>query len=396
MKYSSNNLRRISSIMLIGLTTMTSFAQQGENLIPNGSFEATDGKVKKLGGITSATGWTSPTGMRADLFTPSKSPEINTPLNVYGKEDAREGSNYAGFTALSVGNKVPRSYVMVKLDAPMKKGMKYCVKFYVSLAEASKYSSNKIGANFSKKDFATEDKTSIIDVAHVLHPDNDTKTITQQFSWEEICGTYTAEGGEKYMTIGNFYADDKTKKETNKKSKDIKATQIISAYYYLDEVSVTLINDGLKCDCLIEETVNEFSGTIYQKAIILNDKMTVNQKIEAQQMFFAFGKANLTPVGEETLNFLLEQLKANPTLKLEIMGYSDKQEDSVAIEKPLYADMSSKRVNLIYNYLTDNGIAAARLISSAMGSEEPNTETSENDDIDLAMAKNRRVFFKVR
>ena len=222
------------------------------------------------------------------------------------------------------------------------------------------------------------------------------KTITQQFSWEEICGTYTAEGGEKYMTIGNFYADDKTKKETNKKSKDIKATQIISAYYYLDEVSVTLINDGLKCDCLIEETVNEFSGTIYQKAIILNDKMTVNQKIEAQQMFFAFGKANLTPVGEETLNFLLEQLKANPTLKLEIMGYSDKQEDSVAIEKPLYADMSSKRVNLIYNYLTDNGIAAARLISSAMGSEEPNTETSENDDIDLAMAKNIRVFFKVR
>jgi outer membrane protein OmpA-like peptidoglycan-associated protein len=396
MKYSSNNLRRISSIMLIGLTTMTSFAQQEENLVPNGSFEATDGKVKKLGGITSATGWTSPTGMRADLFTPSKSPEINTPLNGYGKEDARDGSNYAGFTALSVGNKVPRSYVMVKLDAPMKKGMKYCVKFYVSLAEASKYSSNKIGANFSKKDFATEDKTSIIDVAHVLHPDNDTKTINQQFSWEEICGTYTAEGGEKYMTIGNFYADDKTKKETNKKSKDIKVTQIISAYYYLDEVSVTLINDGLKCDCLIEETVNEFSTTIYQKAIVLNDKMTVTQKIEAQQMFFAFGKANLTPVGEETLNFILEQMKANPDLKLEIMGHSDKQEDSVAIEKPQYADMSSKRVNLIYNFLSDNGIATTRLISSAVGSEEPNTEINENDDADLTMAKNRRVFFKVR
>ena len=278
----------------------------------------------------------------------------------------------------------------------MKKGMKYCVKFYVSLAEASKYSSNKIGANFSKKDFATDTKLPIIDVAHVLHPDNDTKTITQQFSWEEICGTYIAEGGEKYMTIGNFYADDKTKKETNKKSKDSKVTQIPVAYYYLDEVSVTLINDGLKCDCLIEELVNEFSGTIYQKAIILNDKMTVNQKIEAQQMFFAFGKANLTPVGEEALKFVLEQMKANPALKLEIMGHSDKQEDSVGIEKPQYAEMASKRVNLIYNYLTDNGIAAARLISSPMGSEESNTESSENDDIDLAMAKNRRVFFKVR
>lgn len=396
MKYSSNNLRKISSIMIIGLSTLTSFAQQGENLVPNGSFEATDGKVKKLGGITSATGWTSPTGMRADLFTPSKSPEINAPLNGYGKEDAREGSNYAGFTALSVGNKIPRSYVMVKLDAPMKKGMKYCVKFYVSLAEASKYASNQIGANFSKKEFATDEKTIIKDVAHILHPDNDTKTINQQFSWEEVCGTYTAEGGEKYLTIGNFYADDKTRKETNKKSKDLKVTQIIAAYYYLDEVSVTLINDGLKCDCLIEEDVNEFSGTIYQKAIVLNDKMTATQKIEAQQMFFAFGKANLTPVGEETLKFILDQMKANPDLKLEIMGHSDKQEDSVGIEKPQYADMASKRVNLIYNYLSDNGIATTRLISSAIGSEEPNTEINENDDADLTMAKNRRVFFKVR
>jgi outer membrane protein OmpA-like peptidoglycan-associated protein len=382
--------------MIIGLSTLTSFAQQGENLVPNGSFEATDGKVKKLGGITSATGWTSPTGMRADLFTPSKSPEINAPLNGYGKEDAREGSNYAGFTALSVGNKIPRSYVMVKLDAPMKKGMKYCVKFYVSLAEASKYASNQIGANFSKKEFATDEKTIIKDVAHILHPDNDTKTINQQFSWEEVCGTYTAEGGEKYLTIGNFYADDKTRKETNKKSKDLKVTQIIAAYYYLDEVSVTLINDGLKCDCLIEEDVNEFSGTIYQKAIVLNDKMTATQKIEAQQMFFAFGKANLTPVGEETLKFILDQMKANPDLKLEIMGHSDKQEDSVGIEKPQYADMASKRVNLIYNYLSDNGIATTRLISSAIGSEEPNTEINENDDADLTMAKNRRVFFKVR
>lgn len=396
MKYSSNNIRKISSIMLIGLTTITSFAQQGENLVPNGGFEATDGKVKKLGGITSATGWTSPTGMRADLFTPSKSPEINAPLNGYGKEDAREGSNYAGFTALSPGNKIPRSYVMVKLDAPMKKGMKYCVKFYVSLAEASKYSSNQIGANFSKKEFATDEKTIIKDVAHVLRPDNDTKTIDQQFSWEEICGTYIAEGGEKYMTIGNFYAEDRTRKETSKKSKDLKVDQLIAAYYYLDEVSVNLINDGLKCDCLIEEDLNEFSGTIYQKAIVLNDKMTVTQKIEAQQMFFAFGKANLTPVGEETLKLVLEEMKASPALKLEIMGHSDKQEDSVAVEKPAYADMASKRVNLIYNYLTDNGIDASRLISSALGSEEPNTEINENDDADLIMAKNRRIFFKVR
>lgn len=382
--------------MVIGLSALSAFSQQGENLVPNGSFEATDGKVKKLGGIESATGWTSPTGVRADVFTPSKVPEINAPINIYGKEEAKEGSNYAGVVGFSFGNKVPRSYVMTKLDAPLKKGMKYCVKFYVSLAEASKYASNQIGANFSKKPFATDEKTIIKDVAHILHADNDTKKINQTFGWEQVCGTFVADGGEKYLTIGNFVADDKTKSESNKKPKDMKLDQVIAAYYYLDDVSVTIVNEGETCDCLIVEDVNEYSTTIYQKAVIVNDKMTPTQKIEAQQTFFAFGKMNLAPEGKATLDFIIQEMKTNPALKLEILGHSDKQEDSVGIEKPQYAEMASKRVNAVFMYMTENGIEASRLISSSQGSEFPNEEISSTDDDDLRMAKNRRVVFKVR
>lgn len=396
MNYVSNNLKKLSSILMIGLTTVSAIGQETENLVPNGSFEATDGKVKKLGGIGSATGWTSPTGARADLFTPSKVPEINAPENFYGKENAKEGSNYAGIVGFSYGNKVPRTYVMTKLVAPLKKGMRYCVKFNVSLAEASKYASNNIGANFSKKPFATEEKTIIKDVAHILHVENDMKKIDQTFAWEQVCGTFTAEGGEKYITIGNFYADDKTKSESNKKSKDIKVDQIIAAYYYLDEVSVTLLEDGQFCDCIIAEEKNEYSTTIYQKAINLNDKMTVNQMIEAHQTFFAFGKTTLTPVGKESLDFIAEKMKADPAIKLEIQGHSDLQEDKVGEEKPLYANMASKRVNAVIVYLTEKGIPEASLIPSVQGSDSPNEEITETDDDDLKMAKNRRVTFKVR
>lgn len=396
MNYVSNNLKKISSILMIGLCTTSSFAQEGENLVPNGSFESTDGKVKKLGGIESATGWTSPTGARADLFTPSKVPEINVPENLYGKEEAREGSNYAGFVGFSYGNKVPRSYVMVKLDAPLKKGMKYCVKFHVSLAEASKYASNQIGANLSKKPFATDEKTIIKDVAHILHPENDNKKLNQTFNWEQVCGTYEAEGGEKYLTIGNFVADADTRSENNKKPKDMKIDQVIAAYYYLDEVSVILLNDGEKCDCLIAEDKNEYSTTIYQKAFNLNDKMTPTQKVEAQQAFFAFGKTNLSPVGKESLDLIAELMKADPAMKLEVQGHSDAQEDKVGEEKPQYADMASKRVNSVIVYLTEKGIEESRLIPSVQGSESPNEEIAETDDEDLKMAKNRRVTFKVR
>lgn len=390
------NFRNISSIILIGLTAISSFGQQGENLVPNGSFEATDGKVKKLGGIESATGWTSPTGVRADLYTPSKVPEINVPDNLYGKEEAKEGSNYVGIVGFSYGNKVPRSYIMVKLDAPLKKGLRYCVKFNVSLAESSKYASNQIGVNFAKNPFATDEKTIIKDESHILHANNDTEKLNQTFNWEQVCGTFEAKGGEKYLTIGNFNSDDQTKYETNKKPKDMKIDQIIAAYYYIDDVSVILINEGEKCDCLVEEDANEYSTTIYQKTIILNDKMTPTQKIEAQQTYFAFGKSNLAPVGKESLDQIVEWLKANPGLKLEILGHSDPEEDKVGIEKTQYADMASKRVNAVVLYLTEKGIDESRLIPSPQGSDVPNEEIIETDDIDLKMAKNRSVTFKVR
>lgn len=396
MNYVSKNLKKFGAVLLIGLTCSSTFGQQGENLVPNGSFEATDGKVKKLGGIGSAAGWTSPTGVRADLFAPGKNPEISTPENVYGKEEAKEGTNYAGISNFSYGGKEDRSYVMTKLDAPLKKGMRYCVKFYVSLSEASKYASNNIGANFSKKPFATDEKITIKDVAHVLHIENSNSNINKTFGWEQVCGTFTAEGGEKYITIGNFYGDGETNKESNKKSKEVKVDLFVGAYYYLDDVSVTLLDVDEFCDCLLTEEKNEYSTTIYQKVVNLNDKMTVNQMIEAQQTFFAFGKINLSPVGQEALDFIIEKMKANPSIKLEVRGHSDPMEDKVGEEKPFYANMASKRVNAVMLYLMDNGIPEARLISSVQGSDSPNGDITETDDEELKMAKNRRVTFKVR
>jgi len=388
------DLKKIATVFFAGIL-FTSVAQEGENLVPNGSFESTDGKAKKLSMIESATGWTSPTGARADLYVPGKVAEINVPENLYGKEDAREGANYAGIVAFSYGNKIPRTYLTARLAAPLKKGMKYCVKFYVSLAEASKYASNNVGANFSKKPFATEEKSTIKDVTHVLSAENDAKKINQTYRWYQVCGVYEAEGGEKFLTLGNFFADDQTKSENNKKPKDMKNDQIIAAYYYLDDVSVILLNDGEKCDCMKEE-VNEYSATVYQKAIILNDKMSTKEKLEAQVAFFAFGRTTLTPSGKEALDFIVEQLKADPALKLDVLGHSDAEEDKVGAQKPQYANMAEKRTNAVIQYLVEKGIAEDRVNASPQGNTVPNEENVDSDEEDLKMARNRRVTFKVQ
>ena len=394
MKYVSKKMMRVSTIFVLGLCASSAFAQ--ENLVPNGSFEATEGKIKKIGAISSATGWSSPTAVQADLFIPGKVMEINVPDNMYGKEDAKEGSNYAGIVAFSVGNKVPRSYLMTKLSTPLKKGMRYCVKFSLSLADGSKYASNQIGVNFSKKQFGTEDKAIIKDVAHVLHANNDTKKINQMYNWDQVCGIYEATGGEKFITIGNFYPDANTSSETNRKNKDLKINQIVAAYYYIDDVSVELLGKNDKCDCQIEVDQDNYSTTVYQKAVNLNDKMTPAQKIEKQQLFFAFGKTTVTPTGKEALDFVIKTLKENPTMKLEILGHSDPEEDKVGKEKGQYAEMSTKRVDAIQAYFMEKGIPEARLIASPQGSELPNEEISTADEDDLKQAKNRRVTFKVR
>ena len=136
---------------------------------------------------------------------------ISVPENIYGKEHPKEGGNYAGIVGYSYGNKIPRSYVMTKIDVPLKKGMRYCVKFNLSLAEASKYASNNIGAKLSKKPFGSDSKLPLIDEASLLHYDNDHKIMSARYDWTEVCGTFVAEGGEKYITIGNFNSDDETK-----------------------------------------------------------------------------------------------------------------------------------------------------------------------------------------
>jgi outer membrane protein OmpA-like peptidoglycan-associated protein len=393
MKSNTKSIATWMAIFPVALLSFTSLAQT-DNLVPNGSFESTTNKPKKLGQIELATGWASPTGVRADLFTPAaKVPEIGTPDNAYGTEEPSEGRNYAGIVAYSYNDKVPRSYIMAKLSVPLKKGMKYCVSFEASLSELSKYASNQLGAHIGKKAFGTEAKSSIIEKTHVLHADS--KVLNGLFGWDKICGSYVAEGGEKFITIGNFSTNENTKQEKNLKQ-TYKGTPVIGAYYYIDNVTITLMEEGQKCECEKEEDPDEVSSTIYQKAIVVAAGMTPTQKIELQNAFFAFGKDKLQPAAYTALDIIYNELKANPAMKLQIDGHMDEKEVEKAQEKPQYEGLDAKRAAAVFNYLREKGIPENRLIVNGQGSSTPNAEIAETDEDDLKMAKNRRVSFRVR
>lgn len=378
-----------------------SFGQDGENLVPNGSFESKEKSPKRLGSIANSTGWTSPTGVRADYFTPSKLEDIGSPDNVYGTEEAKDGNNYVGIVAYSYGNKVNRSYIQTKLDAPMKKGMKYCVKFNVSLAEASKYGCNNIAAHFTTKDRSTEAKVPIItdEEENLLMHFNNTMTIqTARYNWSEICGVYTSTGNEKFITIGNFFSDEDTKSERMKKDPNVSVKQTIAAYYYIDDISVVLIDQekGEKCDCAVEDAGDSYSAMIYQRQFNIDEDMTDEDKIEEHEVFFAFGRNILSTEGQKSLDFIAGIMKANPNMRLEVAGHNNEQEDTIGEEKSRYANMDSKRVSSVMQYLIDAGISQNRLLAAQKGSTEPHEPEEGVTDDEMVQAVSRRVTFKVR
>ena len=396
MQSTTSTIKLISTITFSVLSVI-SFGQDEDNLVANPSFESVGKKPKKLGAIENATSWSSPTGEAADFFVNGKNPDIATPSNVYGKEDPREGENYVGIIAYNKNKKeaYSRSYIMSKLEAKHKKGNRYCVKFNVSLAEASKYAVNNIGAKLSKKPLVGT--KAIIEEPSLEHFDNYKKIMTARYNWTEICGVVQAKGGEKYITLGNFRDQEITKWAKMKPDPKLKVSLLpYYAYYYLDDISIKLLNKGESCNCQADEGGNEYSTTIYQKAVNLIETATAEDKIEAQETFFAFGKYKLTSDGKSSLDMISEVLKENPSFKLQINGHNNVIEDNVGAENDYYADMDNKRIGVVIKYLIEKGIPESRLIASQKGSSKPNKETREEDSDDLKMAKNRRITFVIR
>ena len=381
-----------TTALLLFIFLVYTYHAQVANLVENGSFEIIKGKVKGLGCVEASDDWKNVTSAKADLFVKeNKLPILLTSGNTYGKEDPKEGDNYAGLVVYSPKDKIARNYITSPLAQPMLKGKKYCVSMYISLAEGSKFATNNLGINFHKKQPKQEDNKTIVEKTAILH--HQSKIMNATYGWEKVCGTYMADGGEEFITIGNFTATDKTKTEKAIKIKDYKGVLSDFAYYFVDNISVIMVDQKSACDCGNQENNKD---TYYHKIIMLEEKMTPIQRIEAHTAFFPFGKYELQETNRSTIDAVIIEMKNNPTFILELFGHLDVNEAELATKKPLFADLSNRRIREVMKYMIENGIDEKRLISTPKDEKEPNEEILEDDDEDLKLAKNRRVMFIVK
>lgn len=110
------------------------------------------------------------------------------------------------------------------------------------------------------------------------------------------------------------------------------------------------------------------------------------ESIVLKNIFFATGSAALEEISQTELGKLLEFLKKNPNLKIEISGHTDDVGNEQSNLK-----LSQSRAEAVKSYLTEKGISADRLTAKGYGKSKPIAlNTSEE-----GRKQNRRTEFTV-
>jgi OOP family OmpA-OmpF porin len=378
----------VLAAVCFGLLNLSTAQAQDDNLVENPSFDETEGKLKKLGQIDVAKGWSSATQGEASLFSAdSRNELIGIPDNEYGRQKTDDGEYYAGLVFYAYQNKSPRSYITTELLSTLTEGGKYCVKYQVTLSDLSKYGCNNLGMQFTKKKVGMDNENHLLMENPLMRSKN--TVITEMDIWTNVCNVYEAEGGEQYLTIGNFKTNEATDYKKVKRPKGFSSAQKAVAYYYIENVEVTMIDAYDECECEKKNPYAQAASVVYSSQLISEADLTPEEVVENVNCYFDFIKDDLAPAGIRDLNILTKTLVANPEMKITIQGHVDLREKEKAAATGFYGDTDQKRAQKCVDYLVGKGVAADRLTIETVGDTLP-VETSGTE---LAKAKNRRVEF---
>ena len=187
--------------------------------------------------------WVSPTDGSPDYYNTCQDPGQGVPQNVHGYQFPRTGNAYMGMGCYlfnGPGSNL-REYLQGKLNDTLKSNKIYCVSFYVSLANLNPFATQdynnlaitKIGAYFSLDSLYQLGWDTLPYTPQVESPSG--IYLSDTLNWMEISGTFIAQGGERYITLGNFHSVTDTLRITNA---FYVGNQSLVSYYFLDDISV--------------------------------------------------------------------------------------------------------------------------------------------------------------
>ncbi len=224
------------------LPVLFAITAKAQNLVPNGSFEEYYQIPDGTGQIHECKNWFSATGggSTPDYFSVfSDGSIVDIPSNSKGFEDAKDGDFYAGIFIFHGVFSFAVEYIECKLIQPLLP-KRYCVEFYVSLADStSRYAVNNIGLFFSPDSIYTDTIRRLVEFTPQFV--NINNPLTNKIGWTKVSGSFIAQGDEQYMVIGNFNLPENDDTVQVSGYAGLGANK--SGYIYIDSVSVTLFDD---------------------------------------------------------------------------------------------------------------------------------------------------------
>lgn len=321
--------------------------------------------------IDRAAAWESPNKSKAQVYTSVKKGDKYFVYDPYGATwnfAARTGKNVAGLNVLPGQDKYgKRSYIQGELKEPLTIGQKYYFGFWVHYhCEGA----NNIGIAFLPERAQMDTTTEVLPFEPATYQAKVTN-YDKARSWTFVRDSFIAYKPFQYFVIGNFFPDSLTEVQDD----------VYKHYYaFIDDIVVIEAeNPSFNKDVdPKKEEVKWVRNTVTAKS--------VNSSFILKNIYFEYDKAVLLPESNKSLNELLEQMNAQPTLKIKIKGHTSTEGDSAYNLK-----LSQNRAKAVRAYLVKNGVEAPRIQYQGYGETVPIGPNDSEDN----RAINRRVEFEI-
>lgn len=272
------NLRINITLSLLLLFGLQSPAQ---NLVPNHSFENISSCPNSNSQYHLATPWQKPQSSitTPDLFNSCYSgggscTDMDVPGNFAGTANARTGNGYAGLiTKYTVSNL--REYLVIQLTSPLTAGVTYEVGAYIRLTDFSRYATNHFGLHLSNNMLSQTTGCCNNGTINLNPSVEENSVISNRNSWTLVGGTYSASGGEQYLTIGCFSPDNQNNIVDHGNQGGTCALVTAGAYYYVDDAFVRVATP------LDIEGLSFFANNHGERQVMLNWTLTDASRYES-------------------------------------------------------------------------------------------------------------------
>jgi outer membrane protein OmpA-like peptidoglycan-associated protein len=292
--------------------------------------------------------------------------------------------------AIDIGkNEDYHEFIQAKLSSPLQIGKEYSFSCYIQLGrlvgerhirqlyhmfknmEVLPVAAGGLGVYFSE----VEEKYMTVDVATPqliwYEP-----IVTKQGEWLQISKTFKATRPYQYFTIGNFYSDNDT-------ATDLKNTEEVQNHN-LETNNISLKKRRIGYYLFDDFWLGE--GPPPAPVPSISEELKKSKTYTFRNVNFESGKADLLAGAMPELDGLLDFLKANPGVSVEIGGHTDNVGNDEANRL-----LSEKRASAVASYLISKGVNASRVVAKGFGESKPIASNTTA----AGRLQNRRVECKI-